>query len=506
MLSIRKVKTKSGSIAIQVVIYEGHKSKIIKHIGSDKKEEDLALLYQKAREFIKEYSGQISLFPDAEQKILFIDQGECIGVTHQFARKFLMCCANECGLSGIDSLLLDLSIMRLLEPASKLRTISLLSHYFGISYSQRIYRNIPKLIGQKSEIEHRAYRLAVKKFNEQFYIVLYDVTTLYFEAFRSDELRIAGFSKDNKPEQPQIVIGLLVTHSGFPLSYEVFPGNTFEGKTMLPIIERFISEHKKTKPIIVADAAMLSEERLEEFKEKKISYIVGARLASTNLDLIKQIHNTLQDKDGAMLRLPSIHGEKNHYDSFLICDFSIKRYKKQLNDLNKLIKKAEEFVAKKSSGKRAKFVKKLSEEAVELNEALIEKHKLLLGIKGYCTNIPVSDLSNEEVIARYHNLWRVEQSFRMSKSDLETRPIFHHKEDAIRAHVLICFVALIIEKYLELSTRLSLVKIRDLIWNITETHIQDKLTKKVFVFSSPMKDIMDSPLAELVKLWKLLPH
>ena len=94
----------------------------------------------------------------------------------------------------------------------------------------------------------------------------------------------------------------------------------------------------------------------------------------------------------------------------------------------------------------------------------------------------------------------------MSKSDLETRPIFHHKEDAIRAHVLICFAALIIEKYLELSTKLSLVKIRDLIWNITETHIQDKLTKKVFVFSSPMKDIMDSPLAELVKLWKLLPH
>ena len=499
MLSIRKVKTKSSSVAIQVVVYEGHKSKIIKHIGSGKKEEDLALLYQKAKEFIKEYSGQISLFPDAEQKILFIDQGECIGVTHQFARRFLMCCAHECGLSGIDSLLLDLSIMRLLEPASKLRTISLLSHYFGISYSQRIYRKIPKLIEQKSEIELIAYRLAVKKFNEQFYFVLYDVTTLYFEAFKSDELRIAGFSKDNKPEQPQIVIGLLVTHSGFPLSYEVFPGNTFEGKTMLPIIEKFISEHKQTRPIIVADAAMLSEERLEELKEKKISYIVGARLASTSFDLIKQIHNTLQYKDGAMLRLPSIHGD-------LICDFSIKRYKKQLNDLNKLIKKAEEFIAKKSSGKRAKFVKKLSDEAVELNKTLIEKHKLLLGIKGYCTNIPESDLSNEEVIARYHNLWRVEQSFRMSKSDLETRPIFHYKEDAIRAHVLICFAALIIEKYLELSTRLSLVKIRDLIWNVTETHIQDKLTKKVFVFSSPMKDIMDSPLAELVKLWKLQPH
>lgn len=199
------------------------------------------------------------------------------------------------------------------------------------------------------------------------------------------------------------------------------------------------------------------------------------------------------------MRLPLTHGE-------LICDFSMKRYNKQLNDLNKQIKKAEEFVAKNSSGKRIRFVKKLSEEMVELNKPLIEKHKLLLGIKGYCTDIAESDLSNEEVIARYHNLWRVEQSFRMSKADLETRPIFHYKEDAIRAHVLICFVALIMEKYLELSTNLSIRKIRDLIWDITETHIQDKLTKKVFVFYSPTIDIMNSPLAEMVMHWKLLPY
>jgi transposase len=268
---------------------------------------------------------------------------------------------------------------------------------------------------------------------------------------------------------------------------------------MLPIIEKFISEHKQTKPILVADAAMLSEERLSELKEKKISYIVGARLANANLDLIKRIYDRLQGKDGSVVRLSSTHGN-------LICDFSIKRYKKQLNDFNKHIKKAEELVAKKSSGKTAKFIKKLSRYTVELNEPLIEKHKLLLGIKGYCTDIAESDLSNEEVIARYHNLWRVEQSFRMSKSDLETRPIFHYKQDAIRAHVLICFVALIIEKYLELSTSLSLEKIRDLIWDITETHIQDKLTRKVYIFSSPTHNIFASPLGKLIKLWKLLPH
>ena len=132
-----------------------------------------------------------------------------------------------------------------------------------------IYRKIPKFIELKKDIEQRAYKLAVKKFNEQFYFVLYDVTTLYFETFQSDELRITGFSKDNKPQQPQLVIGLLVTHSGFPLSYEIFPGNTFEGTYDVANHRKIYKKHKETKPIIVADAAMLSEERLNELKRKK---------------------------------------------------------------------------------------------------------------------------------------------------------------------------------------------------------------------------------------------
>jgi len=204
--------------------------------------------------------------------------------------------------------------------------------------------------------------------------------------------------------------------------------------------------------------------------------------------------------DRAIVRIPSTtHGD-------LVCDFSTKRYKKQLNDLNNQIKKVEDCVSKKQSGKSTKFVKRLSKEELELNKGLIEKHKLLLGIKGYCTDIPKSELSNQDIIARYHNLWRIEQSFRMSKSDLQTRPIFHHKEEAIRSHVLICFTALIMEKYLELTTNLSLQRIRELIWNITETHLQDAITKKVFIFSSPTDEILESPLADLIRDWKILPH
>lgn len=499
MFSIRKVRTASGSIAIQVVQYHGHKAKIMKHIGSGKDAAEVSVLIQKAKEWINKQTRQASLFVEPRQKILFVDRGECIGITHHFARQFLLCCIHECGLSGLKPLLLDLVIMRLIEPASKRRTVELLSHYFGISYSQRIYRNIPKLIKQQSLVEQYAYNVAVDKFKEPFYFVLYDVTTLYFETFQSDELRIPGFSKDNKSQQPQIVVGLLVTQSGFPLVYEVFAGNTFEGKTMLPVVENFMKQHKEVKPIVVADAAMLSEERLTELRAKNISYIVGARLANSNLDLVKQIHAILENKNGANARFPSLYGH-------LVCDFSAKRYKKELHDLNKMIKKAEEMVAEQSAGKGIKFVKRISEQKVELNKPLIEKRKLLLGIKGYCTDLSTEKLSNEKVIAHYHNLWRIEQSFRMSKSDLETRPVYHRKEEAVRSHVLICFVALMVEKYLELTTKLSLRDIRFLIWNITETHIQDKLTKETFTFCSPTNDIMESPLAVWIKKWKLLPH
>jgi transposase len=357
----------------------------------------------------------------------------------------------------------------------------LLSRYFGINYSQRIYRTIPKLIVHKADVEERAYSIAEEKFNEPFYYVLYDVTTLYFESFKADDLKVQGFSKDNKSQQPQIIIGLLVTQSGLPLSYNVFAGNTFEGKTMLPVVEGFISKHPQTKPIVVADAAMLDEERLADLRGKHISYIVGARLANANLSLVKQIQGSLKGVNGAVARVPSKHGE-------LICDFSTNRYKRELIDLNRLIQKAEEL------------------KKIELNTALIEKRKLLLGIKGYCTDLSEDQLSSQQVIDRYHHLWRVEQSFRMSKFDLEARPIYHQKEDAIQSHVLICFVALIIEKYLELNTKMSLRNIRLLVWNITESHIRDMITKETFKFISPTSEILNSPLNPLIKKWNLLPH
>jgi transposase len=468
-----------------VVRYVGHSAKVVKHVGNARDKTECDLLINKAQEWIVKYTLQSNLFPEQKQNVLIVERSECVRVTHDFAYQFFKNCIRECQLAHLPPLLLDLPIIRLIEPASKLRSIELLSRYFEIKYSQRIYRSIPKLISWKVEIEQRAYSAVRQLFKEQFCYVLYDVTTLYFESFKPDDLKIQGFSKDNKSQQPQIVIGLLVTQAGFTLTYDVFAGNTFKGKTMLPVGEEFIAKHPDTKSITVADAAMLDNDRLSKLREKGLTYIVGARLANADLGKVKQIYCALNAVNGAITRLNSRHGD-------LICDFSTKRYTKELNELNRLVKKVEDMVAKQSSDAKTKFIKRVSKEKIELNTFLIEKRRLLLGIKGYCTNLHESQMSSQQVIERNHHLWRVEQSFRMSKHDLETLPIYHQKEDAIRSHVLICFLTLIIEKYLELTTHMTLRNIRLLVWSITESHIRDSETGVTFKFASPTAELMES--------------
>lgn len=269
MLSICKIRTASGSTAVQVVIYCGHHAKVIKHIGSAKDEGEVNVLLSIARHYMTEHTGQIELFRSQESTgVLVPGRAKHIGVTHHFSHRFLMMCAEKCGLSKLPHLLLHLALMRLIEPASKLRTVWLLEQHFGISYSQRMYQKIPKLLDEKAAIEQIAFSCATRLLREQCYLVLYDVTTLYFETHKEDALRIPGFSKDDKSKQPQIVIGLLVTASGFPLAHDVFPGNTFEGNTMLPLLEQFADKHHVTKPIVVADAAMLSDKNIQQLKEK----------------------------------------------------------------------------------------------------------------------------------------------------------------------------------------------------------------------------------------------
>ena len=425
---------------------------------------------------------------------------QLVGVTHRFARNALLACARQCGLGALSELYLDLALMRIIEPASKLRTVELLQRYFNVGYAQRsVYRLLPKLLEHQGAIEAAAIQTARDELQESFILVLYDVTTLYFESFKEYDLQRPGFSKDNKPQQPQIVIGLIVTRLGFPLMHEVFEGNTFEGHTMLDIVQRFQQRVGAIKPVIVADAAMLSQANRQQLGAAGYRYIVGARLANAASTLIDQIDTELPRTDQAIQRFAYSRTEQG---VAMVCAFSEARYKKDKRELDKQVKRALDLLERNESGRRAKFVKKSDQKDKPFifDTALKTKAEKLLGIKGYVTNIPEQELSNTEIVAYYHDLWHVEQAFRMSKSDLRARPIFHHTQEAIRAHVLICFMALMIGKHLEIKTGLSLRLIRDELWRVHEAHVLDELTGQVHVLRMDMAESVNSSIAKLLKL------
>ena len=490
MPTIRKTKTGSGSTAVQVVYYKNRKLIVEKHIGSGKTEQEIETLVKEGKDWIKEHSIQEELFPENPTGIAAVTGLKFLGVIHSYTYEILQRVALHCGInSNEDSFLFDFAIMRLIEPASKLRTIKLLERYFDIIYSERtVYRKILSLEDKKQRIEQTAIKCAKGMLKDDLALILYDVTTLYFETFKGDELRVEGFSKDNKPQQPQIVVGLIVTCQGFPLGYEIFSGNTFEGKTMLKVLDNFTQENQVKMPIIVADAAMLSKENIEELRKRNLSYIVGARLGSTSLKIIETIHDKLlpkelipQNKDGQSTRIKTDNAGE------LVVDFSQARYRKDKNEMDKQLLRAKALVEKNQPGKRVKFVKRKDKnDQYIINEALIQKTKLLLGMKGYLTNIPAKVLSNKDIITRYHDLWHVEQAFRMAKSDLASRPIFHYKQEAVKSHILICFTALMIGKFLEINTKLSLKQIIDALWVITDAKLYDKTTKNTFSIRSEL--------------------
>jgi transposase len=409
--------------------------------------------------------------------------------------------------------------MRIIEPSSKLRTLELLTRYFAVSYAERtLYRRLPKLLELQEMIEKQALRIAREDLQQSLSLVLYDVTTLYFESFKEYDFQRPGFSKDNKPQQPQIVIGLITTRAGFPVAHEVFEGNTFEGNTMLGIVRTFQKRVGDAKPVIVADAAMLSRANMSRLEADGYRYIVGARLANMPHALITQVHQALSQVDLSTIRLamPTSRASKDegipsesandqanatpHAPATMVCEFSQKRYKKDKREFDKQVQRALALVARKEPGRRAKFVKKIrGGKAFAFDDDLKAKAEKLLGIKGYVTNIPQEQLSSAEIIAHYHELWHVEQAFRMSKSDLRTRPIFHHTKDAIRAHVLICFIALMMGTYLEIKTGKSLRQVRDALWQIHDAILRDERTGQTHVLRSDTSELQQTPLGKLIK-------
>jgi transposase len=498
MYHIRTTKTSSGATAIQIVRYKNRRRIIVLHIGSAHTDSEVLILKQTAAVWIEKKIRQLNLLPHKPATSLIpIDKCIFLGVRYSFIYEILSELFDKFHYDLFSSQLLsDLALIRIIEPASKLHSLELLEEYFGIQHSRyELYRQISLMIDLKDQVEVKVTAIAKKHFSFDFSLVFYDVTTLYFEAFGEDELRKPGFSKDGKSAQPQILIGLVVTKEGFPVAYEVFEGNKFEGKTIVPVIQSFQKRHNIKQLTVVADAGMISADNIANLKSNGLNYIVGARTANLPLALIKDISSKLGKKDGADLRLETGLGS-------LICSFSQVRYNKDKREMEKQIKKAQALLNEPGKIKRTKFLKNnaTGQTSLELNDALIEKTKSLLGVKGYYTNLE-DEIDNQAVIAQYHNLWHVEQAFRIAKSDLQTRPIYHFKKETVEAHILICFMALAVCKYMELKTNKSTKKIIRELKRVTDARLLNTLTGEEIIMRTKIGDEVRNLLEKLE-----LPH
>ena len=454
---VRKKKNRSGSVSVQV-IDKSKSYRVLKTIGSSKDPDEIRRMFELAKIFIAQKNKQYSLFPqDQQNNAAVIDfvrniqnsQVRTIGPEIIFGKIF-----DQIGFDVIpERLFRDIVIARLVYPTSKAKTVDYLCRYQGKTIStQSIYRFLDRLNKQYSlKAQQIAYEHSLSVLRH-ITVVFYDMTSLYFENEDEDDLRRIGFSKDGKFQNPQIMLGLLVGRNGYPIGYDIFEGNTFEGKTLLPVLRRIEKKYGFGKPVVVADAAMLSNENLQRLEQGKFPFIVGARIRNETQPMQEEILR----RCGGLHDGESVVIEKNNSHR-LIVSYSDKRARKDAHNRQRGLKKLRQKVhsgrlTKEHLNNRGynKFLRLSGKMKIEIDEAKIAQSVRWDGLKGYLTN---TDYSPELVIETYGQLWHVEKAFRISKTDLRIRPMYHYRRRRIEAHVLIAFVAYTI--YKELERRLS---------------------------------------------------
>lgn len=286
----------------------------------------------------------------------------------------------------------------------------------------------------------------MKLLNNKISVVFYDMTTLYFEASDEDDLRKTGFSKDGKHQNPQIFLGLLVGLGGYAIGYEIFEGNIYEGHTLIPVLEKLSKKFNLSKPIVVADAGLLTNDNITDLEENGYQYILGARIKNESEKIKKQITKA-ELKNGEYEILKKQTGQR------LIISYSDKRARKDENNrkhgLHRLEKRIKSGKLTKSNINNRgynKYLRLKGKIDVSIDYDKFERDKVWDGLKGYVTN---TRLRAKQIINNYNNLWQIEKAFRMSKTDLRIRPIYHRLRNRIEAHICISFTAYSIYKELE---------------------------------------------------------
>lgn len=501
---VRKLKNRSGSTSVQVIQKINGRYKVLKTVGCATVLHEIEKLVSLAKQEIDNLKAQPKLFTSEkdeliDQTISDIENADIrtIGPEIVFGKIY-----DSIGFNQIEEpLFRHLVISRLAFPLSKLKTVDYLYRFQGVKLSiDSIYRFLDKLNSQlKNHVEQIAYKHTLKTLNGNISVVFYDMTTLYFEASDEDDLRKTGFSKDGKHQNPQIFIGLLVGLEGYAIGYDIFEGNIYEGHTLIPFIENISKKFNLNKPIIVADAGLLSKNNIKALEAKKYEYIIGGRLKNET-DNIKEkiLSDSFNDS--------TIKSYKKAENKRVIVHYSQNRAKKdeynRKRGLSRLEKKINSGKLTKSSINNKgynKYLKLTGDVTIEIDYEKFNQDNTWDGLKGYVTNTKLTD---KEVLENYRNLWHIEKAFRMSKTDLRIRPIYHRLRHRIEAHICISFTAYCIYKELEhvlykVNSTLSLRQAAELthtIYQLTYILPDSKQTKSALL----KMDKLQSELYEII--------
>lgn len=451
---IRKKRNRSGTTSVVVVSKSSGKYKEIKSFGCSSSEEDIEHLCDKAAEWIRSFGGQQEFdFDDNRGKELeetarVVNNMDAVLING--TQLLLNQIYDNIGFNRIpDDILRHLVIARVSQPVSKHATVDYLKSYYDEDIDlNHIYRYMDKLYNTQMELAQQISVEHTRKiFGGKIGLMFYDVTTLYFETAQRDVLREPGFSKDGKTTESQIVLGLLVSEGGYPLSYSLFNGSQYEGFTMIPMIDDFKQRFEIGDDfVVVADSGLMTRTNLTLLQQAGYKYILGARIKNEN-ESVKQWILSLDKIDGSSYEYIRQNGER------LIVNYSEKRAGKEAYNRQRGVARLKRayksgHITKQQVNNRGynKFLEISKDIEVCISEQKIAEDCKWDGLKGYITN---TDLDAKRIIAEYHGLWVVERAFRISKGTLEMRPMFHFTERRIEAHICICFIAYKLYKELE---------------------------------------------------------
>ena len=436
--------------------------------------------------------------------------------------------ANPARNVSVAKIFKEMVISRIANPDSKRGSVAALEEKYGVEIDlDKVYRMMDKLDDIAiAKLNTLSYNKTKELFGDKIDVIYFDATTIYFESFTEDTgedaLKKNGYSKDLKFNQPQVVLALMVTKEGLPIGYEAFSGDTFDGHTLIPSLKILREKYNIDNLVYVADSGMFNKNNLQELdqlEEHKFNYIVGARIKNISKSIKEQILNMndyLQlNEDIKVKNITLDNGRK------LIVTHSLKRARKDKTDREKGIIKLREKLQKNRSVKThlstQGFKKYLQLEetkdeatscdfTITLNEEKIVQDALWDGLKGLIVNKD-SKLTNDEILTQYSNLWQVEESFRITKSDLKIRPVYHWKPSRVKAHLAISFAALFLVRHLEYRVKvqykkLSPKKIKELLLSVQHSTLVDK-TRKI-KYAIPSKTNVD--INKLYRIMGLKKH